>query len=352
MELFNLHYEGQKLSLIATPSANQQQLYLNDKEFGEAHPFSKQLGYELRLHGIGQVKLVYNLDMHKGLIKVRLSQQNNILLDLEQSVTGIAVPQSTKPAKNWHLWAWAGIGLKMLKSVKVIKVALAALSLGAWGIFLSWEFAFAIIGILVFHEYGHLRAMQKFGIPTKGIYLIPFVGGVAVGDRPRSHWQEVYIAMMGPVFGLLMTLIFALIYYFTSNHFAGLVASVGALVNLFNLLPVLPLDGGRVFKAMALSGQGKAGFITVIILTVAGLIFSVKMGFGLVTFFFIMGILDLSASWYEMKTDPLVSMDRYGIAFSMAWFLITAGSFITIIVMMAGTGLPGTELAATILRDS
>ena len=95
-----------------------------------------------------------------------------------------------------------GIALKLFKSVKVIKVALVAMALSGWTIMLSFEFAVTLLGILMFHEYGHIRAMKHFGIPTKGIYIIPFVGGIAVGDAPKTHWQDLYISMMGPVFGL------------------------------------------------------------------------------------------------------------------------------------------------------
>lgn len=68
-------------------------------------------------------------------------------------------------------------------------------------------------------------------------------------------------------------------------------------------------------------------------------------------FFLILGVMDLLASWRQFQHDPGMTMNAYGIGYSLVWYLVTAGAFIGVIVMMAGTGLPGTELAAAILRD-
>ncbi len=73
--------------------------------------------------------------------------------------------------------------MKALKSAKVIKVALASASLAAYSWLFSIEFALALIACLMFHEYGHIKAMKYFGMKTKGIYLIPFLGGLALSDE-------------------------------------------------------------------------------------------------------------------------------------------------------------------------
>src|SRR5690606_19492122 len=84
--------------------------------------------------------------------------------------SGAAQAEPNAPRKNNHWIVLAGVGFKLLKSVKVFKAALAAASLSVYSILFSVEFALALIAILVFHECGHLRAMKKFGIPTKGMY--------------------------------------------------------------------------------------------------------------------------------------------------------------------------------------
>ncbi|ARU55124.1 Zn-dependent protease [Oleiphilus messinensis] len=379
MDLLNIQYADSHIRLSQSAEKGFVALFVDDQQVSEPYPLKPNNTFEFSLPAIGAVLLSFDLDLIAQKVKIQIRRGEQVLYSDEKA---FSTPQSpnvppredsgavqatrstsfdnpeqlntTKRAKkgfNGHIWAWAGIAFKLFKSVKVIQVALIGMSLGAWGIIYSWEFAAAIIGILIFHEYGHLRAMKKCGIPTKGIYLIPFVGGVAVGDSPKTHWQEVYIAMMGPFFGLAMTLLFGIGYYFTENHFMGLVASISALVNLFNLLPVLPLDGGRVFKALALSGQKKAGLVTVGLLTIAGLAFAIKLGLMLLIFFLILGVLDLMASWREFKNNPGMSMNAYGITFSLVWYLITAGGLIGIILLMAHTGLPGTELALMVLQD-
>ncbi|MEI6858836.1 MAG: site-2 protease family protein, partial [Shewanella sp.] len=84
------------------------------------------------------------------------------------------------------------LGFKLLKSVKVIKVVLAGASVAAYSWLFSFQFALALIACLVFHEYGHIRAMKYFGMKTKGIYLIPFMGGLALSDEKiNTRWQDV-----------------------------------------------------------------------------------------------------------------------------------------------------------------
>ncbi|HIG36948.1 MAG TPA: site-2 protease family protein, partial [Oceanospirillaceae bacterium] len=127
--------------------------------------------------------------------------------------------QMPAPKGRARLAIMMGIGLKLFKSIKVVKVALIGMALSGWTILLSFEFAATLLAVLMFHEYGHIRAMKHFGIATKGIYIIPFVGGIAVGEQPKTHWQDLYIAMMGPVFGLVMTLVFFVAYSLTVSHF-------------------------------------------------------------------------------------------------------------------------------------
>jgi len=243
-----------------------------------------------------------------------------------------------------------GIALKVFKSVKVIKVALVAMALSGWTIMLSFEFAVTLLGILMFHEYGHIRAMKHFGIPTKGIYIIPFVGGIAVGDAPKTHWQDLYISMMGPVFGLVMSVAFFIGFLLTDNHFVGLVASVSALINLVNLLPIYPLDGGRVIKALVYSGRSR--FIYVGLVVISGLLigYSFTAGFALIGFFGIMGLIDLLGDWNRFDQDPKFKLSAYGIVFGLIWYLLTAAALVGMIVWVAALELPGSELALAVLN--
>jgi hypothetical protein len=96
--------------------------------------------------------------------------------------------------------------------------------------------------------------MKRCGIKTKGIYFIPFLGAAAVTDAEfPSYKSEVFIALAGPVIGMIPAIIFGILYYTTHVDFFGGAALWMFTVTAFNLLPVMPLDGGRVFRCVALS---------------------------------------------------------------------------------------------------
>ena len=246
---------------------------------------------------------------------------------------------------------WLGIGLKLLKTAKVIKVALAAATVATYSVMFTFEFALALVGVLVFHEYGHLRAMKKFGIPTKGIYLIPFFGGIALGDKPRTQWEDVYISMMGPVYGLLMTAVFYVVYLVTDSHFCGLVASTSALLNLVNLFPVYPLDGGRVVKALVFSRRNYFAMVSLLVISAFCLVLTWKIGLVFLSFFIVVGVLDLVSSWSVPLADDITPLNTYGIWFCLLWYFAVAIAFIGMIFLIANAGVPGAEIATKILKS-
>ncbi len=244
-----------------------------------------------------------------------------------------------------------GVGLKLLQSAKVIKVALATASVAVYSVMFTFEFAIALIGVLVFHEYGHLRAMKKFGIPTKGMYLIPFVGGIALGDKPRTQWEDVYISMMGPVYGLFLTAVFYVIYLVTDSHFCGLVASTSALLNLVNLFPVYPLDGGRVVKALVFSRRNNLSLMLLLAISAFCLVLSWQLGLVFLGFFIVIGVVDLIAGWRVPLAKDITPLKSNGILYCLAWYLIVALTFITLILLIADAKVPGSEIAIKILQS-
>jgi putative peptide zinc metalloprotease protein len=243
------------------------------------------------------------------------------------------------------------IGLKLLKSVKLFKVALAAASVAVYSVMFTFEFALVLVGVLVFHEYGHLRAMKKFGIATKGMYLIPFFGGIALGDKPRTQWEDVYISMMGPVFGLFLTAVFYVAYRITDSHFCGLVASTSALINLFNLFPVYPLDGGRVVKALVFSRRNYFALVILLLISALCLVATWKAGLFFLSFFVVLGVLDLVTSWSIPLAHDITPLKTYGIWFCLAWYLAVALAFIALIFLIAEAAVPGSELAVKLLQS-
>ena len=174
---------------------------------------------------------------------------------------------------------------------------------------------------------------------------------MAVSERAKTHWQEVFISMMGPVFGLGMSLVFYILYLITNNHFIGLVAAYSALLNMFNLLPIYHLDGGHVVKAIVFSLKRYWGFVILMILSAAGSALAFLAGWYFINFFILIGFLDLVFSWKRFSAQPIEPLNKYGMIFSLVWYLTTLAIFSSIILIMVNSELPGTELISAILAS-
>ncbi len=137
------------------------------------------------------------------------------------------------------------------------KWAAAAVSgaafLVAFGLYLSWEIAVLFLIVLLIHELGHLAGMIAFRYRDRRILFLPFLGAATIGEKPEaSAAQRTVVYLLGPVPGLVLG--FLCLQLFAEG--AGdwwLLAGVSALVvNYLNLLPVLPLDGGRIVETLLL----------------------------------------------------------------------------------------------------
>ncbi|RTR31636.1 site-2 protease family protein [Shewanella atlantica] len=241
--------------------------------------------------------------------------------------------------KQFSLVGLASLGFKLLKSAKVIKVVLAGASIAAYSWLFSFQFALALIACLMFHEYGHIRAMKHFGMKTKGIYLIPFMGGLALSDEKiNTRWQDVVISIMGPSFGLLMSIISLLAYWLTGNVFFAGLAAFNALLNLFNLLPILPLDGGHILKSISFSMNSIMGLGACITGAAIGVYLSYTLGLALLGFLLLIGSLEIVFEWKTRHQSHLLPLDRYGQIFSTLWYFLTVGALVAIIWYLAGSG--------------
>lgn len=243
-----------------------------------------------------------------------------------------------------------GFGLKMLKSAKVIKVLLAAGSLAAYSWLFSIEFAIALIFCLVWHEYGHIKAMQYFGMKTKGIYLIPFVGGLAVSDEKlNTRWQNVVISIMGPFFGLILAVACLIGYWITDVEILAGLATFSAFLNIFNLLPILPLDGGHVLKSIAFSVNSKVGLAVCILGAALGVYISYYFGLALLGFFLAIGSIEIVFEYKQRHHSNLLPLDRYGQIVSALWYVITVGGLAAVIWILGQTDNDALSLPFKIL---
>ena len=138
-------------------------------------------------------------------------------------------------------------GAKFLTTSASMLVSVAAYAL-IWG----WKFAVGFVALLFIHEMGHYIQLRREGVKPSGMLFIPFLGAV-VGARSLggNALAEARVGLAGPVLGSLAAAACIPIYELTGNEMFKALAFIGFFLNLFNLLPVVPLDGGRAMAAMA-----------------------------------------------------------------------------------------------------
>jgi len=268
----------------------------------------------------------------------------------EKDIEQRQITQGKKQLIKFSFIGMAGFGLKLLKSAKVIKVLFAAGSLAAYSWLFSIEFAIALVLCLVFHEYGHIKAMKYFGLKTKGIYLIPFVGGLALSDdKINTRWQDIVISIMGPFFGLILSIVCLVGYWLTNIEILAGLAVFNALLNLFNLLPILPLDGGHVLKSIAFSINSKVGLVACVLGAVFGVYISYHFGLALLGFLLAIGSIEIVFEYKRRHLSELLPLNRYAQLISALWYVITVGGLSAIIWFVGQTGNGALSLPLKIL---
>jgi Zn-dependent protease len=142
---------------------------------------------------------------------------------------------------------WVLLGSKVLISSLSLIV-----SVWFYALFWGWPFAIVFVALIFVHEMGHALVMRIYGVPASLPYFIPGFGAlINMKGRPASVLHESYIALAGPLVGSLGALACYLYGVQTLNSFWVACAYTGFFLNLFNLFPVLPLDGGRVVGSIS-----------------------------------------------------------------------------------------------------
>ncbi len=129
--------------------------------------------------------------------------------------------------------------------VLLISLVLFAVTAGDGGL----AHVAVVIGVILLHELGHLFGMWAFGYKDLRIFFIPFFGGAASGRKAGAPgWQQVIVLFLGPVPGVVVGGVLAMVNLAVQEPLLGDVAGTMFLINAFNLIPLSPLDGGRIFE--------------------------------------------------------------------------------------------------------
>jgi Zn-dependent protease len=150
---------------------------------------------------------------------------------------------------------WAAIkgGLLLLPKLKLLTTAGTALiSVAAYALFFGWTFAVGFVVLLFVHEMGHVIALRREGIKASAPMFIPFLGAlITAKSLGENALAEARVGLAGPILGSIGAAACLMIGELANSDLFRALAYIGFFLNLFNLLPVVPLDGGRAMAAMA-----------------------------------------------------------------------------------------------------
>jgi len=170
----------------------------------------------------------------------------------------IPKPELEEPKTKMNVWVKSAFSLVLY------------LAIGYFFFSSNWVFLLIITIIIVFHELGHFIAMKFFKYDDLGIFFIPLLGAYVSGNKQEvSQQQSAIILLAGPVPGIIVGIILLLIpgngsIMLSETISLDEVAKASILLNLLNLLPIYPLDGGQLLHRLFLDNSQIIGRIFLI----------------------------------------------------------------------------------------
>lgn len=150
---------------------------------------------------------------------VIIASKGKVLFGAMLKVKGLGTFISMAVSMVGYWWAW---------------------DLGFWG-------ALGFVALIWVHEMGHVLAARKIGLPVSAPVFVPFLGAlIRMKEMPKNARDEAIMAMGGPLLGALGAFVCLGIWQWSGDKLWLWLAAIGMLINLFNLIPVAPLDGGRI----------------------------------------------------------------------------------------------------------
>ena len=184
-------------------------------------------------------------------------------------------PEAPWRALLRRLWVPIAAVVALLAKFKAIAFALfkfkvfatsgtMLVSVAAYAWIWGWRFAVGFVLLLLVHEMGHVLELRRQGVPASAPLFIPFLGAVVgMKQMPKDAWREAQVALAGPILGSLGAAAAWAAGEALDSDLLVALAFTGFFLNLFNLLPVVPLDGGRAMAAVhpAMWAVGLAGLV-------------------------------------------------------------------------------------------
>ncbi len=151
----------------------------------------------------------------------------------------------------------------------------------------DWEGVLVLLGSAAIHEWGHLSMLRRFGVSVRRMTLDGSGLCIYCFDGLLNRRKQFAVAAAGPMYGLAGSVICSVIGNVTGQELWLLMAGAGAVLSGFNMLPVKPLDGWRMLRAVWPQGPFRVSRCTAVLVMLAGLAV-MYLGYGTVLAF--MGI--------------------------------------------------------------
>jgi len=198
--------------------------------------------------------------------------------------------------------------LLLLPKVKLLTTAGTALiSVVVYSLFFGWWFAVGFVVLLFVHEMGHVIQLRKEGIKASAPMFIPGFGAVVMmKSLPDDALAEARVGLAGPILGTLGAGVCLAIAEATNSDLLRALAYVGFLLNLINLVPLVPFDGGRAMAAMAPSMWfvGLGAMVALLLIT----------GNTFLLIFILFGAMETRRRWKLRRTRSLEQAAYYRVA--------------------------------------
>jgi Zn-dependent protease len=147
------------------------------------------------------------------------------------------------------LWKFKVLALGLTKGTTLLSMLL---SLGVYWTAWGWQFAAGLVLSIYVHEMGHVIALRRYGFKATAPMFIPGLGAlIRLQQQVVNPREDAEIGLAGPIYGLGAAAVSLGLWVATRQPIFAAIAGVGAWINLFNLLPIASLDGGRGFHAMS-----------------------------------------------------------------------------------------------------
>jgi Zn-dependent protease len=200
---------------------------------------------------------------------------------------------------------WGG-GQRILLSIgsAIVSIVVYALYFGSGSFVNPWAFGLGFVGLICVHEFGHIIALRSKKLPATFPIFIPLIGAyVTLPNRPISSRDTAEIALAGPFLGGISSLFCLIMFWLNHGEIWGMLAFYGFLINMLNLVPVRPLDGGIVASTLS-------RWIAPFALALMGL-YLIQNGNQFLWLLFIFGIFDVFQTFnLPSRAQTMHAMDK------------------------------------------